>query len=165
MVARAREQGAEVVLGGRRPEGGEFGRGFWYQPTVLTGVRNDMEIMQQEVFGPVSPVMAFDDFDEAIALANDTPYGLSAYLFTSDLKKMMRAVNALRSGEVYINKIGPEQFQGFHAGYGLSGMGGDDGHHGYAHYFRKKTVYVSYGEGSTEGMMPYGSAAAPLPPQ
>ena len=165
MVARAREQGAEVVLGGRRPEGGEFGRGFWYEPTVLTGVSNDMEIMQQEVFGPVSPVMAFDDFDEAIALANDTPYGLSAYLFTRDLKKMMRAVRALRSGEVYINKIGPEQFQGFHTGYGLSGMGGDDGHHGFDHYFRKKTVYVSYGEASTEGMMPYTTPVAELPPQ
>jgi len=165
MVARAREQGAEVALGGGRPEGGEFARGFWYAPTVLTGVRNDMDIMQQEVFGPISPLMPFDDFEEAIALANDTRYGLTAYLFTNDLKRMMRAVDAVRSGEVYINKIGPEQFQGFHAGYGLSGMGGDDGHHGYEHYFRKKTVYVSYADGVPAGLMPYTQDETPLPPQ
>ncbi|HYP20416.1 MAG TPA: aldehyde dehydrogenase [Chloroflexia bacterium] len=165
MVARAREQGAEVVTGGGRPEGEEFQRGFWYAPTVLANVRNDMDIMQQEIFGPISPVMPFDDFEEAIALANDTPYGLSAYLFTNDLKRMMRAVQAVRSGEIYINKIGPEQFQGFHTGYGLSGMGGDDGHHGFDHYFRKKTVYVNYGEPTTGGLMPYDEPATDLPPQ
>jgi lactaldehyde dehydrogenase/glycolaldehyde dehydrogenase len=165
MVAKAREQGAQVVTGGGRPEGKEFRRGFWYAPTVLTNVRNDMDIMQQEIFGPISPVMPFDDFEEAIALANDSPYGLSAYLFTNDLKRMMRAVQAVRSGEIYINKIGPEQFQGFHTGYGLSGMGGDDGHYGFDHYFRKKTVYVNYGEPSTAGFMPYDEPATDLPPQ
>jgi lactaldehyde dehydrogenase / glycolaldehyde dehydrogenase len=165
IVARAREQGAEIVLGGSRPQGAEFERGFWFAPTVLTGVRNDMDIMQQETFGPISPIMAFDDFEEAIALANDTRYGLSAYLFTNDLKRMMRAVQAIRSGEVYINKIGPEQFQGFHTGYGLSGMGGDDGHHGYDHYFRKKTVYINYSDAMPSGLMPYDSPEADLPPQ
>lgn len=165
MVSRAQEQGAQVVMGGRRPEGEEFRRGFWYAPTVLTNVRNDMDIMQQEIFGPISPVMPFDDFEEAIALANDSRYGLSAYLFTNDLKRMMKAVQAMRSGEIYINKIGPEQFQGFHTGYGLSGMGGDDGPHGYAHYFRKKTVYVNYGEAATEGLMPYDESVTELPPQ
>ena len=165
MVSKAQEQGAEVVLGGRRPEGQEFQRGFWYAPTVLTNVRNDMDIMQQEIFGPISPVMALEDFEEAIALANDTKYGLSAYLFTNDLKRTMRAVQAVRSGEVYINKIGPEQFQGFHTGYGLSGLGGDDGHHGFDHYFRKKTVYVNYGDTATEGLMPYEEPVTELPSQ
>ena len=165
MVGRAQEQGAQVVLGGRRPAGDEFQRGFWYEPTVLTHVRNDMDIMQQEIFGPVSPVMPFDEFEEAIALANDTRYGLSAYLFTNNLKRMMRAVQAIRFGEVYINKIGPEQFQGFHAGYGLSGIGGDDGPHGFDHYFRKKTVYVSYGDTEASGLMPYDEPVAELPPQ
>jgi lactaldehyde dehydrogenase / glycolaldehyde dehydrogenase len=165
MVARAQEQGAQVVLGGRRPAGKEFQRGFWYAPTVLTNVRNDMDIMQQEIFGPISPVMAFDDFEEAIALANDSKYGLTAYLFTDDLKRMMRAVQAIRFGEVYINRIGPEQFQGFHTGYRLSGMGGDDGRHGFDHYFRKKTVYVNYGTPPTAGLMPYTTAETELPPQ
>ena len=165
MVARAQEQGAQVVTGGRRPEGEQFQKGFWYEPTVITNVRNDMDIMQQEIFGPITPVMPFDDFEEAIALANDTKYGLSAYLFTNDLKRMMRAVQAIRSGEVYINKIGPEQFQGFHTGYGLSGQGGEDGTHGFDHYFRKKTVYVNYGDTTPGSLMPYGAQEAELPPQ
>jgi lactaldehyde dehydrogenase/glycolaldehyde dehydrogenase len=165
MVARAQEQGAQVALGGKRPAGDEFQRGFWYAPTVLTNVRNDMDIMQQEIFGPISPVMAFDDFEEAIALANDSKYGLTAYLFTDDLKRIMRAVQAIRFGEVYINRIGPEQFQGFHTGYRLSGMGGDDGRHGFDHYFRKKTVYVNYGTPATAGLMPYTTTETELPPQ
>jgi lactaldehyde dehydrogenase/glycolaldehyde dehydrogenase len=165
MVARAQEQGAQVALGGTRPEGEQFQRGFWYAPTVLTDVRNDMDIMQQEIFGPIAPIMAFDDFEEAITLANDTRYGLSAYLFTNDMQRMMRAVQAIRSGEVYVNKIGPEQFQGFHTGYGLSGQGGDDGHHGFDHYFRKKTVYVNYGDTPTGSLMPYSGDEAELPPQ
>ena len=165
MVARAQEQGAQIALGGRRPEGEQFQKGFWYAPTVLTNVRNDMDIMQQEIFGPITPVMPFDDFEEAIALANDTKYGLSAYLFTNDLKRMMRAVQAVRSGEIYINRIGPEQFQGFHTGYGLSGQGGDDGHHGFDHYFRKKTVYVNYADTPAGNLMPYSEPVADLPPQ
>ena len=164
MVARAKEQGAEIALGGKRPDGKLFQKGFWYTPTVITNVRNDMDIMQQETFGPVSPVMPFDDFEEAIALANDTRYGLSTYLFTNDMKRMMRAVQSIRSGEVYINKIGPEQFQGFHTGYGLSGLGGDDGHHGFDHYFRRKTVYLNYGDVPTAGLMPYTAGEAELPP-
>ena len=155
LVDQARSEGAEVVLGGKRPEGDRFRRGFWYEPTVLTNVRNDMEIIQKEVFGPVLPVMPFDDFEEAIGLANDTPYGLSAYLFTNDLRRAMRAVQAVRFGEIYINKIGPEQLQGFHTGYGLSGMGGDDGPHGLDHYFRKKTVYFNYGQEPAGRLMPY----------
>ena len=74
-------------------------------------------------------------------------------------------VEAIDFGEVYINKIGPEQFQGFHTGYRHSGMGGDDGHHGFAHYFRKKTAYVNYGDVSTAGMLPYTTPVADLPPQ
>ncbi len=155
MVGHAQEQGAQLVMGGKRPEGEQFQKGFWYEPTVLTHVRNDMDIMQQEVFGPITPIMPFDDFEEAIALANDTRYGLTAYLFTKDIQRMMRAVQAVRFGEIYINKIGPEQLQGFHTGYGLSGQGGDDGAHGFDHYLRKKTVYVNYGDTPAANLMPY----------
>jgi lactaldehyde dehydrogenase/glycolaldehyde dehydrogenase len=99
--------------------------------------------------------MPFDDVEEAFSLANDTKYGLSAYLFTNDFKRIMRAVDAVRFGEVYVNKIGPEQLQGFHTGYGLSGQGGDDGVHGLAHYSRKKTVYLNYGDEPAANLMPY----------
>ncbi|MCA1728537.1 MAG: aldehyde dehydrogenase [Actinobacteria bacterium] len=143
-VRDAVEQGAKVVLGGGRPEGKEFEKGYWFEPTVLTGTRNDMDIIQREVFGPVLPIQPFDDFEEVIELANDSPYGLSAYLFTSNLHKAMRAIDDINFGEVYINKIGPEQLQGFHTGYRLSGMGGDDGPYGYEKYLRRKTVYLHY---------------------
>src|SRR3712207_5479782 len=120
LVKGAVEQGAGVALGGRRPEGEEFERGYWFEPTVLTGTTNDMDIVQREVFGPVLPIQAFDDFDEVIGLANDSRYGLSAYVFTSDLHKAMQAIDDIDFGEIYINKIGPEQLQGFHTGYRLS---------------------------------------------
>jgi lactaldehyde dehydrogenase/glycolaldehyde dehydrogenase len=145
-VDEAVRQGAQVVLGGGRPEGPQFERGYWFAPTVLTNVRNDWDIVQQEVFGPVLPVQSFDDFEHAVALANDSPYGLTSYIYTRDFQTAMRAADALHSGEVYINKIGPEQLQGFHGGYGLSGLGGDDGPHGFERYHRRKTVYLKYEE-------------------
>ena len=144
LVKGAVEQGAEVVLGGGRPQGEEFERGYWFEPTVLTGATNEMEIVQREVFGPVLPIQPFDDFDEVVSLANDSPYGLSAYVFTSDLHSAMRAIDDIDFGEIYVNKIGPEQLQGFHTGYRLSGMGGDDGPYGYERYLRRKTVYLHY---------------------
>lgn len=153
MVEGAVRDGASVVLGGRRPEGKGFDKGYWFEPTVLTGATNEMEIVQSEVFGPVLPIQAFDDFEEAVDLANDSPYGLTAYLFTRDLNRALRAIDDVDFGEVYINKIGPEQLQGFHTGYRLSGMGGDDGEYGYERYFRRKTVYLGY-DPSTVGEAP-----------
>jgi lactaldehyde dehydrogenase / glycolaldehyde dehydrogenase len=143
-VKGAVEQGASVVLGGGRPEAEEFRRGYWFEPTVLTGATNDIEIVQSEVFGPVLPIQAFDDFEEAIDLANDSRYRLTAYVFASDLHRAMRAIDDIDFGEIYVNKIGPEQLQGFHTGYRLSGMRGDDGPYGYERYLRRKTVYLHY---------------------
>ncbi len=158
-VDDAVSRGAEVVLGGGRPEGEQFAKGYWMAPTVLTGVGNDWDIVQREVFGPVLPIQPFDDFEEGIALANDTRYGLTSYVHTTDLAKALRAVDQLHSGEVYVNKIGPEQFQGFHGGYGLSGMGGDDGEYGYERYQRRKTVYLRYDD------LDAGGTGGGLPPQ
>jgi lactaldehyde dehydrogenase/glycolaldehyde dehydrogenase len=149
LVRGAVEQGASVVLGGGRPEGEEFERGYWFEPTVLTGTTNDMDIVQREVFGPVLPIQPFDGFDEVVDLANDSPYGLTAYVFTSSLHRAMRAIEDIDFGEIYVNKIGPEQLQGFHTGYRLSGMGGDDGPYGYERYLRRKTVYLHYDEFGT----------------
>lgn len=143
-VDDAVSDGAEVHLGGNRPSGSQYQKGHWFEPTVLTGTRNDMDIVQNEVFGPVLPIMPFADVDEAFALANDSRYGLTAYVYTSDLKLAMRAVDEVHAGEVYINRVGPEQVQGFHGGYGLSGLGGDDGEHGFDRYHRRKTVYLRY---------------------
>lgn len=145
MVDIAREDGAEVILGGGRPDGPEFEKGFWLAPTVLTGVNHDMEIMRDEVFGPVAAIMTYDDLDEAIVLANDTRYGLSAYIYGNDLRATMQLVDRLTCGEIYVNNVGPEQVQGYHSGTGLSGYGGDDGLHGLERYMRRKSIYLSYG--------------------
>jgi lactaldehyde dehydrogenase / glycolaldehyde dehydrogenase len=145
LVDGAVAAGAKVVLGGDRPEGDRFARGHWFAPTVLTGVSNDMEIVQREVFGPVLPILPFDDHDQVIGWANSTDYGLTSYVFTESLRTAMRATDELEFGEVYVNEVGPEQFQAFHSGWKLSGLGGDDGRHGYDRYVRRKTVYLRYG--------------------
>jgi len=144
LVDEAVLQGATVELGGRRPEGEEFEKGFWYEPTVLTNVPADSRVMREEIFGPVTPIVAFDGEAEAVAMSNDTEYGLSSYLYTSDMNRVMRMIDALESGEVFVNRPGPEENTGFHAGWGKSGIGGDDGLHGYELYSRRKTVYMSW---------------------
>lgn len=143
-VREAVAQGAEVLAGGQRPSVPGLEGGYWYAPTVLGGVRNNMDVMQREVFGPVLPVMPFDDFDEALALANDSRYGLSAYLFTEDFRRVMRAVNDIQFGELYINRIGPESAHAYHTGFRESGIGGEGGKYGLDAYLQKKTVYLNY---------------------
>ncbi|MNE34257.1 NAD/NADP-dependent betaine aldehyde dehydrogenase [compost metagenome] len=98
-VELARREGARVVAGG-----GEVpGEGFYVQPTVLADVRQEMSIAREEVFGPVLSVLAFDSEDEAIALANDSPYGLAASLWTNDLTKAMNLVPRIEAGTVWVN--------------------------------------------------------------
>jgi len=144
MVAEAVKAGAKVVTGGKRPSGSEFTKGHWYEPTVLTGARNDMAIMQREVFGPVIPMMTVTDFDEGLALANDSTYGLSAYVFTKDLRRLMRLVRELKFGEIYVNRGGGDAVHAYHSGYRHSGLGGEDGKYGLEGYLRKKTIYVNF---------------------
>ncbi|WP_079437099.1 aldehyde dehydrogenase [Zoogloea sp. LCSB751] len=139
MVNRAREQGAEVILGGRvadRPTG------FHYEPTVITGCSADMEIMRKEIFGPVLPIQTVDSLDEAIALANDSEYGLTSSIFTRDLNAAMQACRELRFGETYVNREHFEAMQGFHAGRRKSGIGGADGKHGLYEYTETHVVYM-----------------------
>jgi len=157
MVKAAVSSGARVATGGGILADGEFSRGHWFEPTVLLDVDHSMPLLKQEIFGPVTPVMAFDDFDEVVGLANDSDYGLSAYLFTNDFGRIMRAVNDIRFGEVYINRIGPESLQGFHVGYRHSGLGGDDGRHGLDVYLQRQTVYANFSGVPMPGLMPYGA--------
>ena len=154
-VKQAQSQGAKVTLGGDLPSNPPTAGGYWYAPTVVTDVSPDMDIMQNEIFGPVTPIMPFDTFDEAVSISNASRYGLSAYLFTNDLTRVMRTISDVRFGEIYVNRIGPESLQGFHVGYGSSGIGGDDGSHGLELYLRKKTVYVNTSGTSPTTLMPY----------
>ncbi len=143
-VREAVAAGAVVETGGQRLNEGAYANGFWFQPTVLTNVRQDMPIMRKEIFGPVVPVMKFSSFDEALQLANDSSFGLAAYLFTDDMHQVMRAVRDVECGELYINRGPGESIHGFHSGWKHSGIGGDDGKHGLNHYLSMKTVYVKY---------------------
>lgn len=146
MVQRAIDQGCKVALGGKRPRGGMFERGHWYEPTILTGATNDMDIMRQEVFGVVSPIARIGSFEEALRLANDCDYGLAAFLFTRDMRRIQRLVLEMEFGEIYVNRPMGEQRQGFHNGFKLSGTGGEDGKYGMENYLQKKTLYVNFGE-------------------
>jgi aldehyde dehydrogenase (NAD+) len=94
------------VLGGHRI-GGDLADGFFIEPTVFAGVDNKSEIAQEEIFGPVLCVLPFDDENEAVALANDTRYGLAAYAHTNDMKRARRLVRDLVAGNVHINGTGP----------------------------------------------------------
>jgi lactaldehyde dehydrogenase/glycolaldehyde dehydrogenase len=144
MVAEAKAAGAEVLTGGTRLTEGEFKQGHWFDPTVLMVNDNAMQIMQDEVFGPVVPMMQVADFDEGLMLANESRYGLSAYVFTKDLRRMMRLVRELKFGEIYVNRPGGDAVNAHHAGIRDSGIGGEDGKYGLDAYFQKKTIYVNY---------------------
>jgi lactaldehyde dehydrogenase/glycolaldehyde dehydrogenase len=144
LVAEARAAGAEVAIGAHRLKDGVFARGYWYAPTVLKVADNRLPIMQQEVFGPVIPVMTVTDLDEGLKVANESNYGLSAYVFTKDLRRLMRLVRELRFGEIYVNRPGGDAVHAYHAGIRHSGVGGEDGKYGLDGYFQKKTIYVNY---------------------
>jgi lactaldehyde dehydrogenase/glycolaldehyde dehydrogenase len=141
MVKRAVAEGAKVLTGGK-PAARE--KGYFYEPTVLVNVNNSMEIMRQEIFGPVLPIATFKTLDEAIELANDCEYGLTSAIFTKDMNTMMRASNELKFGETYVNRESFEAIQGFHAGWRKSGIGGADGKHGLEEYLQTHVVYVQY---------------------
>jgi len=139
MVRTAVGQGAQVVTGGQVAD---LGAGFHYQPTVLAGCKTDMEIMRKEIFGPVLPIQVVEDLDEAIALANDSEYGLTSSLYTRDLNAALKACREIDFGETYINRENFEAMQGFHAGARKSGVGGADGKHGLYEYTRTQVVYI-----------------------
>lgn len=143
-VDKAVAEGAKLETGGGTPQGMDDSKGYWFAPTVLTNVTNDMDIVQNEIFGPVLPIVPFDSYDEVIEWANSTVYGLTSHVYTENMRTAMNATDDLEFGEVYINRIGPEEVQGFHTGWKLSGLGGDDGQHGFERYTRRKTVYLDY---------------------
>ena len=139
MVELAKQQGAEVVTGGKLAD---LAQGFHYQPTVLSGCNSEMEIMQKEIFGPVLPVQIVADLDEAIACANASEYGLTSSVYTQSLSLAMNAISGLDYGETYINRENFEAMQGFHAGARKSGVGGADGKHGLYEYMRTHVAYI-----------------------
>jgi aldehyde dehydrogenase (NAD+) len=137
-VDKGKGEGARLVLGGERAPG----KGYFVRPTIFDGVRNDMTIAREEIFGPVLSVLRFRDVDEVVRLANDTPYGLAAAVWTKDIKKAHRAARLLRAGTVWINSYGLYDSAMPFGGYKMSGFGRELGHHGLMEYTQTKSVWV-----------------------
>ncbi|MGA9637531.1 aldehyde dehydrogenase [Flavobacterium sp.] len=144
LVAVSVKEGATVATGGNKPTGPEFEKGYWFEPTILTNVTQDMTIVHEESFGPILPVLKFNSFEQVIGFANDCEYGLAAMVFTNDMNTIMKCNDELEYGEIYVNRGHGEQHQGFHNGYKLSGSGGEDGKYGFEQYLEKKTFYIRH---------------------
>ncbi|MFQ6592381.1 MULTISPECIES: aldehyde dehydrogenase [Pseudomonas] len=140
MVERAVAAGAVLETGGVLPDG----PGHFYPPTLLSHCRQDMEIIQEEIFGPVLPVLKYRDIDEALAMANDHQFGLSSVLYTENYRTAMKVANAIEAGELYVNRTPADPYQGFHAGWKRSGLGGDDGKHGMLEFTQTRLVVMKY---------------------
>jgi succinate-semialdehyde dehydrogenase/glutarate-semialdehyde dehydrogenase len=144
LVQGAVDAGAEAVVGGRRPEDAAYSDGFFYEPTVLLGVRPGSPILDEEIFGPVAPIVTFDDENEAIRLANATEYGLVSYLYTGDLARGLRVSEALDSGMVGLNRGLVSDPAAPFGGTKQSGIGREGGHDGMLDYLESKYIAVTW---------------------
>jgi succinate-semialdehyde dehydrogenase / glutarate-semialdehyde dehydrogenase len=142
-VTDAVGKGASLVLGGERLTGEQYDAGTFFAPTVLTDVTPEMLIYREETFGPIAPVILFDDEDEVIAMANDTEYGLAAYLYTKDLSRALRVSEALRFAIVGINDINPTSAAAPFGGMKESGLGREGGQEGIVEYLETKLIGIS----------------------
>jgi succinate-semialdehyde dehydrogenase/glutarate-semialdehyde dehydrogenase len=132
--------GASVLCGGTRVEGEKFDGGFFFSPTVLAGVTDDMLITREETFGPVIPLLSFETVDEVVTRANSSSYGLAAYLFTRDLGRATRVSEALEYGIVGVNDAMPASPTAPFGGYKESGLGREGGHDGIEAFLETKFV-------------------------
>jgi betaine-aldehyde dehydrogenase len=140
-VASAHAEGARLVAGGHRPEEPDLQKGFFYRPTVFADVRRDMRVIREETFGPILTVERFTTEDEAIALGNDTEYGLSGGVWTGDAGRAERVARALRHGTVWINDFGPYVPGAEWGGMKRSGNGRELGPTGLAEYQEHKHIW------------------------
>ncbi len=141
-VAIGLDEGARLVVGGERPDG-DLSAGFFYRPTVLADVRNDMTVAREEIFGPVVSAITFRDEADAIQIANDTPYGLSGSLWTRDGARQLRVARALRTGVLGVNTNSSVFPQTPFGGYKQSGIGKELGMEALAHNTELKSVFIS----------------------
>jgi acyl-CoA reductase-like NAD-dependent aldehyde dehydrogenase len=140
-IASGRAGGAQVVAGGERL-GGELAGGYFLQPTIFTHQDDGLQLVQEEIFGPVAAVTAFDDWDELVQRANSSRYGLAAGAWTRDVGKAHRFARAARAGTVWINTYGLFDAAAPFGGYKESGFGREMGREALDLYTQTKTVWV-----------------------
>ncbi|GAB5467466.1 MAG: NAD-dependent succinate-semialdehyde dehydrogenase [Rhodospirillales bacterium] len=147
-LADALAKGARLIAGGAAPEGAKFERGYFFRPTVVADCRHDMQVMTEETFGPLVGVAPFDSLAEAVNLANDTPYGLAAYLYSKDLDEMRYASRHLDYGSVGVNTVDPGIINAPYGGWKQSGVGVEHGRDGLLEYLNTKHIRLCFDEGA-----------------
>ncbi len=150
----AAEDGAQILVGGNRPM--HLSKGFFLEPAVLTNVNHDMVIMREETFGPVLPIMTYSNFDEAIALANDTDMGLGACLLSHDAKLVKRFFEEVKAGTIWINDPLTDNFAGPFGGMKMTGGGRELGQEGLDEFFEVKHVHWDVEGSIKDYWYPYG---------
>ena len=144
-VRIGKEEGATLVLGGKRPEGEQFERGFWFEPTIFTDVENSMTIAQEEIFGPVLSVIKFKDDDDAIRIANDSIYGLASGVWSQDPDRCLETAKRLKAGTVWVNDYHLINCVAPFGGYKQSGVGRELSGYGLNEYTEVKHVHWDLG--------------------
>lgn len=153
-IAEAVQRGAKVLTGGKRPAG--FARGFFYEPTILSGVDHSMKIMREETFGPAIPLMEYDTFEEAIELANDCVFGLGACLLTSNPMNAKIFLEEAKAGTVWINDPLTDNYAGPFGGMKLSGGARELGQEGLDSFRETKHVHWDFNTTAKSWWYPYG---------
>jgi betaine-aldehyde dehydrogenase len=143
LIARGRAQGASLITGGARVTSGDLANGFFVAPTVFDACHDDMDIVRQEIFGPVMSVLEFKEEDEVIARANATEFGLAAAVFTNDLTRAHRVIAQLQAGTCWINHYNVTPVELPFGGVKMSGLGRENGRAAIEHYTQLKSVYVA----------------------
>ena len=142
-IARGRAQGARLVTGGARVTSGQLAHGYFVAPTVFDGCHDDMDIVRQEIFGPVMSVLEFESEEEVVARANATEFGLSAAVFTNNLTRAHRVIAQLQAGTCWINHYNITPIELPFGGVKMSGLGRENGRAAIEHYTQLKSVYVA----------------------
>jgi betaine-aldehyde dehydrogenase len=145
-VAKGLEDGGRLLVGGERPQGELYEKGFYFQPTIIEGVMNSATICQEEVFGPVLVAMPFDDETDLIEQANDSVFGLAAGIWSGDYKRIWRIARALETGTVWINTYKLFSISTPFSGWKESGMGREKGRLGIREYMQQKSLYWGMNE-------------------
>ncbi|MFH1807080.1 MAG: aldehyde dehydrogenase family protein [Pseudomonadota bacterium] len=156
MIAAGQAEGAQLLAGGMRPDDAACQDGYFLRPTVLGQVRNDMQIAREEIFGPVVSVIAFDDEDEAIAIANDNKFGLAGAVWTGAVDRAHRVASRVRAGTFWINSYKTISVMSPFGGFGASGYGRSSGREGLMEYMQPKSIWTE-----TAANPPVGFGYAP----